>query len=145
MSILALAWAKRQRTGSATRKLVLLTLADYADDTGMAWPSQQTLAEDTELNVRSIRRALIDLEKLPLIKRYKRAPMPSGERQSDRIQLLLDTTGQIVRRARDQRTLTTKSRTQSPPNSHGTLPYQVEEQTYQKKALGTQPQEGGPA
>lgn len=93
-----MSWAKRQRTGSATRKLVLLTIADYASDDGIAWPAQRTLAKETELNERSIRRALDHMEASGLLHREKRPPLPSGQMQSDRIHLNMNATGQGVRR-----------------------------------------------
>ena len=40
MSWQATAWALRQKTGSSGCKLLLLTLANYADDTGCCWPGQ---------------------------------------------------------------------------------------------------------
>ena len=87
MSVFAIAWAKAQRTGSPTRKLVLQAIADYADDRGICWPSQRTLARETELSVRSIRRALDDLEDAGFICRKGRSPTPSGTRRTDVIAL----------------------------------------------------------
>ncbi|MHA6687027.1 helix-turn-helix domain-containing protein [Mesorhizobium sp. A556] len=99
MSVHAMAWAKKQKTGSATRKLVLLTIADYANDDGVAWPSQQTIAAESELTDRSIRRALAELEKRDLLRREKRPSLPSGQLQSDKIHLNLAAIGQLVRRS----------------------------------------------
>lgn len=98
MSVHAMSWAKRQRTGSATRKLVLLAIADYADDRGIAWPSQMTLAAETEMSDRSIRTALRDLERINLISRRARPVLPNGQRQTDLITLNFEATGKIVRR-----------------------------------------------
>lgn len=67
MSVEAMAWAKDQRTGSPTRKAVLLAIADYADEHGRAWPSQKRLCEDTELSERAVRNALAELEAMELI------------------------------------------------------------------------------
>lgn len=58
MSVNALRWARRQRTGSLSTKAVLLVLADYADDDGMCWPSTRTLADDCETDQRTVRRLL---------------------------------------------------------------------------------------
>jgi DNA-binding transcriptional ArsR family regulator len=68
MSIFALAWAKKQKAGSATRKFVLMAIADYADEHGKAYPSVARLAEDTELSDRSVQRALKDLEEAGLLR-----------------------------------------------------------------------------
>jgi DNA-binding transcriptional MocR family regulator len=67
----------KQRTGSPSRKLVLLTLANYADDTGCCWPSQETLSSDTEQSTDSVQRHLKHLEGLGLIRRVVR-PMGAG-------------------------------------------------------------------
>jgi hypothetical protein len=58
MSVNALRWARRQRTGSLSTKAVLLVLADYADADGVCWPSTRTLAEDCETDQRTVRRLL---------------------------------------------------------------------------------------
>jgi hypothetical protein len=54
----ATAWALGQTTGAARRKLLLLALANYADETGVCWPSQETLARDTEQSVDTVQRQL---------------------------------------------------------------------------------------
>lgn len=77
MSWQATAWAVKQRTGSAGCKLLLLTLANYADDTGCCWPSQETLKGDTEQSVDTIQRQLRELEKRKLIRIVIR-PMGRG-------------------------------------------------------------------
>jgi hypothetical protein len=77
MSWQATAWAVEQTTGSPGAKLMLLTLANYADETGCCWPSQETLARDTEQSLDSVQRYLRKLEKLKLIRKVAR-PMGSG-------------------------------------------------------------------
>lgn len=72
MSIQAVGWAIEVQTGSASRKVVLITLANYADPQGDCWPSQATLARDTELSDRTVRTAMKELEDLGLISRKKR-------------------------------------------------------------------------
>ena len=57
----ALAWAEKQRTGSGTRKAVLLCLANFCTDEGLSWPAMQTIQDSTELSRRSIRRVLEEL------------------------------------------------------------------------------------
>jgi len=42
MSFQALAWAWEQRTGSAGRKAVLGALAQFADEHGVCYPSQES-------------------------------------------------------------------------------------------------------
>lgn len=73
MSVKAITWAKSVRTGSASRKAVLLVLADYAGvDNSACWPSQETIAFETEMTERNVRRCLADLEKMGLIARQPR-------------------------------------------------------------------------
>jgi len=68
----ATAWAVRQATGSPSRKLILLTLANYADASGVAFPGQDTLAKDTEQSVDTVQRQLKQLADLGLIRIEKR-------------------------------------------------------------------------
>src|ERR1022692_2851826 len=46
-----------------TDKIVLLALADHANDTGICWPSITTIAKKTSLAERSVRYSLRRLEK----------------------------------------------------------------------------------
>ncbi|HEV2344341.1 MAG TPA: helix-turn-helix domain-containing protein [Actinocrinis sp.] len=63
MSIGATNWARTVKVGApASLKLVLLTLATYANDHWAAWPSRKRLAADTELSDDSIKRAVHALE-----------------------------------------------------------------------------------
>lgn len=76
-----------QETGSATRKVVLLALADHASEKEwVCWHSQATLARETELGERTVRRALADLEALGLISRQRRGSVRGG-RTTDLITL----------------------------------------------------------
>lgn len=72
MSWQATAWGQRQTTGSSGRKALLLVLANYADDQGICWPSQETLAKDTEQSVDTVQRQLRKLAELGLIEIMKR-------------------------------------------------------------------------
>jgi helix-turn-helix protein len=69
MSWQATDWAMRQNAGKAGRKLLLLALASYADKDGICWPSQATLARDTEQSVDTVQRQIIALQQLALLKR----------------------------------------------------------------------------
>jgi hypothetical protein len=88
MSWQASAWARRQNAGAARRKLLLLVLATYADKFGFCWPSQETLARDTEQSVDSVQRQLGALEKLKLLERA-RMPKRRGQWQGHRYRLTL--------------------------------------------------------
>jgi hypothetical protein len=63
MSVAASTWAWEQKTGSVTRKAVLMALADFADSRGTnCFPGHSMLARMTELTERSVRNALAELE-----------------------------------------------------------------------------------
>lgn len=109
MSYSAMAWARGIKTGSATVKAVLLAISNYADEEGVCWPSQDQLAEDTELSRHSIMRAIDQLEELGLVMRERRHRR-DGSRSSDLIMLDLSRT---VLRSTEQRS------TQQQPKSHG--------------------------
>lgn len=106
MSWAATSWASKVKTGSPAIKLVLLTLANFADDWGYCFPSQKTLAEITECGERSIRRYLDQLESMGIIKRVRRH-RGDGARTSDGVYLCMGnlpaklTTGQIDHRPND--------------------------------------------
>jgi hypothetical protein len=68
----ATAWAAKQRTGSAARKVLLLVLANYADEHGICWPSQETLKVETELSEDTIQRHCKHLVRLGLLKVSRR-------------------------------------------------------------------------
>ena len=106
MSWQATAWAIRQTTGTARGKLILLALSTYADKDGSCWPSQETLARDTEQSVDTVQRQLDVLEELKLIKR-QRMPKRRGQWQGYRYQLAMQTDppskGQNAVRPDDQR------------------------------------------
>ncbi|SHH41080.1 helix-turn-helix domain-containing protein [Bradyrhizobium erythrophlei] len=90
MSWRATAWAIGQITGKAGRKLLLLALANYADEDGICWPSQATLARDTEQSVDTVQRQIVVLEELTLLKR-ERMPKRRGQWQGYLYKLPLQT------------------------------------------------------
>jgi hypothetical protein len=67
-----MSWARDQVVGGGTTKLVLLLLADYADDDGCCWPGIETVAEKAEINEKSVRRHLQKLEKRGMLERTRR-------------------------------------------------------------------------
>ena len=64
MSVDATRWAWSISSVSATQKIVLLTLADRADENHRAWPSIARLEMDTCLDRKTVMRAIDDLEKI---------------------------------------------------------------------------------
>lgn len=73
-----------------TSKLVLMALADIADDRGVCWPSHSTLAAKCSLTDRTVRRLLTILEAQALILIESRIKT-NGARTSNRYRLTVDT------------------------------------------------------
>ena len=67
MSIDALQWAFKRSTGKASTKLVLISLAERANEDFECWPSIRRLEKDTELNSKTITRCLNELEEAGII------------------------------------------------------------------------------
>ncbi len=87
MSVQAITWALDYRARSVTEKVILLVLANYANEYGISWPSQRTLADQTALGERTVRRLLGAMEAKGIIRRIQRR-RGNGSRQSDMILLL---------------------------------------------------------
>lgn len=62
MSFTAMAWASKQKVNTASQKLVLLMLANYADDEDKCWPSKKTLADVCCLSKAAICSNIVKLE-----------------------------------------------------------------------------------
>lgn len=86
MSFRYLAWAQSAKTGSPSTKSVLMALCSIVNDDGIGFPSQQRIADDSELSVRSVKRAMTDLEKAGIITRERRY-REGGYRTSDLIHI----------------------------------------------------------
>lgn len=87
MSIQAVGWALSRDISPSSAKFVLVAIANYADENGRCWPSQQRLANDTSLTERSIRSAIIALEELGYVKRVERRRQ-DGSRAADLIEII---------------------------------------------------------
>ncbi len=86
MSVQAITWALDYPAQSVTEKVILLVLANYANEYGVSWPSQATLAGQTSLGERTVRRVLLAMEQRRVIRRIARR-RGNGSRQSDMILL----------------------------------------------------------
>lgn len=88
MSGRACALVAALRNVSPTEKLVLMILASYAHaDTLEAWPSQATIAADSGLSERAVRKALSELQKRGVICREARRRR-NGSRSSDIVKIV---------------------------------------------------------
>lgn len=86
MSIQAISCAMALRGVSPSEKLLLLALANYADEHMSCYPSQRRLADDTCLSDRTIRTLLAALEERGMLSRQGRV-RPDGSRASDVVTL----------------------------------------------------------
>jgi DNA-binding MarR family transcriptional regulator len=66
-----MSWALKQPV-KTTEKLLLLVIANYADEKGHAWPSVETLARDTGMSRTTVKRTMKKLEATGFIRRQKR-------------------------------------------------------------------------
>lgn len=114
-----MSWARGIKTGSPTVKAVLLAISNYADEEGICWPSQEQLADDTELSRHTIMRALDELEDRGALSRERRH-RGDGSRTTDLIILDLNCThlSSTELRSTEQRSSQQRS-TQQQPKSHG--------------------------
>ena len=79
MSFEAMKWASEQEAGTSTNKLLLLLLANYADQDFTCFPSIKKLAVMAECGESTVRRSLKDLAKRDLIEIKSRFE-PYGDR-----------------------------------------------------------------
>lgn len=83
MSVWATKWAYEQTIKPVGRKFVLIAIADFADETGWCFPSQETLASMTDQGVSTVRAHIKKLEADGLVKREARYAPQGGGRKSD--------------------------------------------------------------
>lgn len=88
MSIQAVAWAIRARVGDQVLKLVLIALANYANDDWQSWPKIKTLAADAECSTRTIQRALVRLSEAGFVRIEQQFDDKNGRQRESKIHLL---------------------------------------------------------
>ena len=88
VSLHATKWAWEVDVSSSSARLVLLALAKYADMDGGAYPSADTIAEETHLNRKTVFAALSELCQSGLVVRTNR----SGYGRRNQYELRLDST-----------------------------------------------------
>lgn len=76
MSIAAIAWVFSQKIKPSWLKFLLVALADNANDSGEAWPSQAGLIKKTDLDLKTIKKGLRELQRRRLIE-------DTGERRGE--------------------------------------------------------------
>lgn len=91
MSVQAIGAALAVKGVSSTEKLLLIVLANYADENGRCWPSNKRLCDDASLSERTIRATLKALDERGIISRTERF-RADGSRTSDVITLVPQST-----------------------------------------------------
>ncbi|WP_338804446.1 helix-turn-helix domain-containing protein [Xenorhabdus griffiniae] len=89
MSMILIAKAMQIKVGNPSRKLVLLKLADNANDKGECFPSYQHIADQCEISRRSVINHIDDLCKQGLVKKVYR----TGEKGNSSNVYILDLDG----------------------------------------------------
>lgn len=74
--------AYRAKTGSPTRKAVLVALANQADQDGKCWPSIEYIADRTEISERTVIRCLEDLCGMGFVRKQIRAGDGGGRKSN---------------------------------------------------------------
>ncbi len=72
MSIKALNWAFNQNLSNSGQKLVLIALADNADDYGVCWPAHETIAKKCSTSSRTVIRNIKALIEIGLVEKKLR-------------------------------------------------------------------------
>lgn len=104
MSVRATGWAwELARSGDVGGGvlLTLLRVADHADNEGICWPGEQSLAEYTGHDQRTVRRHLARLESDGLLHRERQGSEKGRGRGKDRILLHLDHADKLSGEASD--------------------------------------------
>lgn len=89
MSVRAFSWAIDQEVGDPTTKLVLMLIADHANQDAACWPRQSLLAEKAHVTERTVRRHIQKLEDEGYLVRYERR-RKDGSRSSNGYRLVMD-------------------------------------------------------
>ena len=89
MSIQAVVWAINARVGDPILKVLLMTLANYANTDNQTWHKQDKISFDTEIPVRSLRRRMHELVELGLISVEERR-REDGTKSSQMITVLMN-------------------------------------------------------
>lgn len=101
MSWQATAWAVEQVVGPPARKLLLLILANYADEHGICWPSQETLASNTGMSLDTVQRQTKKLQEAGFLT-ISRPPKRRGQWQTFVYQLCIATSARPQNAARSE-------------------------------------------
>ncbi|WP_333614335.1 helix-turn-helix domain-containing protein, partial [Psychrobacter sp.] len=77
------------KVGSPLRKIILIKLADQANDEGVCWPSYESIAKTCEISKRSVITHIQKLEKQGFLRIEKRYNKDAGKNFSNKYHLTL--------------------------------------------------------
>ncbi|WP_250318708.1 helix-turn-helix domain-containing protein [Rosenbergiella gaditana] len=92
MSMILMATAMKIKVGNPLRKLVLIKLADNANDDGICWPSISNIADHCEISPRSVQNHISALKEMRLLTVINRKT-ETGLNQSNVFKISLNQTG----------------------------------------------------
>lgn len=81
---------RERRFNTPTEKLMMMVLCDYVGGDDECWPGNDTLAQDTGVEPKTIARSLARLESVGVIARRRRGPKVGRGRSADAITFLWD-------------------------------------------------------
>ncbi|WP_455012128.1 helix-turn-helix domain-containing protein, partial [Haemophilus parahaemolyticus] len=111
MSMLLTAQAMKLKVGNPTRKLVLLKLADNANDKGECFPSYQHIADHCEVSRRSVISHIDALIKMGLVEKKSRKNQDGSSSNL-----------YILHLEKGSENISPPSERISPPSENGSLP-----------------------
>ena len=82
MSMLLMVKAMQTKVGNPLRKLVLIKLADNANDQGECWPSLQYIADQCEISKRSVIRHIDELCACGMLSKQERHGGINGQKSN---------------------------------------------------------------
>lgn len=88
MSMTLTARAMSIKTGNPIRKLVLIKLADNANDNGECWPSYQHIADHCECSRSAVREHVEALIEMGLLKKLNRPGVKNGKGNASNVYTL---------------------------------------------------------
>lgn len=94
MSVKAISWAFDQAL-EPSRKIVLLALADFADDAGACWPSMERIAAKSSMSRRTVVRAISELEEAGLVSREQSRDTETNRQRPNFYRLSLQAVRQV--------------------------------------------------
>lgn len=90
--------ARRMRVGNSTRKLILIILADNANDDGWCMASTENMARQCECSVTTVQRHIREMERMGILETHPRICEHTGVRKETVYRLLLEDGVRSVRR-----------------------------------------------